>query len=110
MINEEQENDSLDSSNSEDLSNLLNASPEISQYSSPNFADEHSFEETTTKSQCRYQQNSASVSGTSPVFNQRHNARLSTSPTEWYQRGVSLTKCDVSPFTANPDWNLMYRS
>ena len=109
MINEEQENDSLDSPDSDALSNLLNASPE-SHYSSPNFADEHSFEETATKSQCRYQQNSASVSGTSPVFNQGHKPRLSASPTEWYQRGVSLTKCDVSPFTANPDWNSMYRS
>ena len=109
MIDEEQENESPESPNSDDVSNLRNASPEVSHFSSPNSADEDSFEESVTKSQCRYQQNSAPERGTSPVFYQRHDTRLSTSPTEWCQRGVPLTKCDVSPFTANPDWTLMYR-
>ena len=32
------------------------------------------------------------------------------SPSEWRQTSAQMTSCNISPFTANPDWNLMYRT
>ena len=110
MINDEQDNESPDSPNSDDASTFSADRPGETHFSPPNYQGLQSFEEPTAKSQCRYQQNPSCVSGTSPMFYQGQIERFSTSPTDLSQKGISLTKCDVSPFTANPDWNLMYRS
>ena len=32
------------------------------------------------------------------------------SPSKWRQTSAQMTSCNISPFTANPDWNLMYRT
>ena len=110
VMNEEQENESPDSPRSDDISNYPTVSPDVTHFSPLNYADGQLFGETTTKSQCRYQQNIPGVSCTSPVFYQRQSDSCSTSPSDWSQKGVSLTKYDVSPFAANPDWTLVYRS
>ena len=32
------------------------------------------------------------------------------SPSEWRQTSAQMTSCNISPFSANPDWNLIYRT
>ena len=32
------------------------------------------------------------------------------STSEWRQTSAQMTSCNISPFTANPDWNIMYRT
>ena len=49
----------------------------------------------------------------SPVEWRNPSAQMSScdvSPSEWRQTSAQMTSCNISPFTANPDWNLMYRT
>ena len=39
-----------------------------------------------------------------------HMTSCDVSPSEWRQTSAQMTSCNISPFTANPDWNLMYRT
>ena len=44
----------------------------------------------------------------------RHPSAQTTScdvsPSEWRQTSAQMTSCNISPFSANPDWNLIYRT
>ena len=94
--------------NDESNDNLLGAD-----LSSHNYPTLNSLEEPSLKSQCRYQQNGTKTHDCSAVpvmqLNQARR-RMSVSPSEWNQASALMTTCNVSPFTANPDWNLLYRS
>ena len=49
----------------------------------------------------------------SPVEWRHPSAQMSScdvSPSEWRQTSAHMTSCNISPFTANPDWNLTYRT
>ena len=49
----------------------------------------------------------------SPIEWRNPNAQMTScdvSPSEWRQTSAQMTSCNISPFTANPDWNLMYRT
>ena len=71
-------------------------------------------EEPSIKSQCRFQQNIArfcETGNTSETVQVNQSVALfPTSPSDWNQGSSLMTNCTVSPFTANPDWNLVYRT
>ena len=49
----------------------------------------------------------------SPVEWRHPSAQMTScdvSPSEWQQTSAQMTSCNISPFTANPDWNLTYRT
>ena len=75
---------------------------------SHNYQILQTLEEPTKRSQCRFEQNGERICETGTISTSQQ--RLPTSPSEWNQASALITSCNVSPFTANPDWNLIYRS
>lgn len=81
-------------------------------FSSHNLPTLESMEEPMTKSQCRFQHNLNGVYDSSsvlPLQNQT-SGRCAVSPTDWNPNGAIVTMVNVSPFTANPDWNFIHRT
>ena len=80
---------------------------------SHNYPSLQTLEEPVTGSQCRFQQNSDRFRETEIIPGTQVNQsakRFPMSPSEWNQTSALMSNCNVSPFTANPDWNLIYRS
>ena len=82
-------------------------------FTSHNYPSLKTLEEPVTGSQCRFQQNSDRFRETEIIPGTHVNQstkRFPMSPSEWSQTSALMSNCNVSPFTANPDWNLVYRS